>query len=183
MKRIVLAVVGVLSVSVSAAAQSTAEMIERALVPAPTRTRDAVTVIKWNTDYTYETLREGTNQMVCYDRSDVPGRMAFAAQCTVLGNLERAAQNRRINILGLRQAERNYLLAAEEENGTRAEVVYGSVWISADGQDQASARIHMTIAVPNATEATSGFSEDPRSGGVWIMEAGTDGAHLMIPGH
>ncbi len=183
MKRIVLAVVGVLSVSASADAQSTAEMIERALVPAPTRTRDAVTVIKWNADYTYETLREGSNQMVCYDRSDVPGRMAFAAQCTVLGNLERAAQNRRINILGLRQAERNYLLAAEEENGTRAKVVYGSVWISADGQDQASARIHMTIAVPNATEATSGFSESPRSGGVWIMEAGTDGAHLMIPGH
>ena len=183
MKRIVLAVVGVLSVSASADAQSTAEMIERALAPAPTRTRDAATVIKWNADYTYETLREGSNQMVCYDRSDVPGRMAFAAQCTVLGNLERAAQNRRINILGLRQAERNYLVAAEEENGTRAEVVYGSVWISADGQDQASARIHMTIAVPNATEATSGFSEDPRSGGVWIMDAGTDGAHLMIPGH
>ena len=183
MKRIILAVVGVLSVSVNADAQSTAEMIERALAPAPTRTRDAVTVIKWNADYTYETLREGTNQMVCYDRSDVPGRLAFAAQCTVLGNLERAAQNRRINILGLRQAERNYLLAAEEENGTRAKVVYGSVWISADGQDQASARIHMTIAVPNATEATSGFSESRRSGGVWIMEAGTDGAHLMIPGH
>jgi ethanolamine utilization microcompartment shell protein EutL len=182
MKRILLAVVGVLSVSASADAQSTAEMIERALVPAPTRTRDAVTVIKWNADYTYETLREGTNQMVCYDRSDVPGRMAFAAQCTVLGNLKRAAQNRRINILGLRQAERNYLLAAEEENGTRVEVVYGSVWIAADGQDQASARVHMTIAVPNATEATSGFSESPRSGGVWIMEAGTDGAHLMIPG-
>ena len=183
MKRIILAFVGVLTVSTGAEAQSTAQMIERALMAAPARGRDAASVVRWKADYTYETIKEGMSQMVCYDRSGDPGQRPFAVQCTVLGNLERAAQNRRINILGLRQAERNYLLAAEEENGTRAKVVYGSVWISADGQDQASARIHMTIAVPNATEATSGFSESPRSGGVWIMEAGTDGAHLMIPGH
>ena len=182
MKRIVLAVVGVLSVSVSAAAQSTAEMIERALVPAPTGPVMLSRVIKWNTDYTYETLREGHEPDGLLRPVRCSRPHAFGAQCTVLGNLERVAQNRRIEILGLGGAERSYLLAVEEENGTRAEVVYGSVWIAADGEDPASARIHTTIAVPNATEATSGFSEDPGSGGVWIMGAGTDGAHLMIPG-
>jgi len=28
---------------------------------------------------------------------------------------------------------------------------------------------------------TSGFSESFRDGGIWIMGAGTDAAHLMIP--
>ena len=95
MKRIILAVVGVLTVSTGTDAQSTAQMIERALLAAPARGRDAVTVVKWNADYSYETLREGTNQMVCYDRSGDPGQRPFAVQCTVLGNLDRVAQNRR----------------------------------------------------------------------------------------
>ena len=84
MKRIILAVVGVLTVSAGVDAQNTAQTIERALLAAPARGRDAVTVIKWNADYSYETLKEGTNQVVCYDRSGDPGQRPFAVQCTVL---------------------------------------------------------------------------------------------------
>ena len=44
---------------------------------------------------TYETVKEGTNRLVCYDRSGEPGRRPFAVQCTSVGNLDRVAQNRR----------------------------------------------------------------------------------------
>ena len=181
MKRIILAVLGVLTVSTGAEAQSTAQMIERALLAAPARGRDAVTVIKWNADYTYETLKEGTNQMVCYDRSGDPGQRPFAVQCTVLGNLDRVAQNRRFAAEGGDAAGTRALVAAAAANGTRASVVFGSVWISVSGADQASAGSHMTVAMPGATEASSGFPESGRGGGAFIMAAGTTEAHLMTP--
>jgi hypothetical protein len=40
----------------------------------------------------------------------------------------------------------------------------------------------MTIAVPGATKQSLGLPEDNKSGGVWIMNAGTTTAHLMTPG-
>jgi hypothetical protein len=50
------------------------------------------------------------------------------------------------------------------------------------GPDQAHARTHVTIAVPGATTATTGLPDNPSQGGVWIMNAGTSTAHLMVPG-
>jgi hypothetical protein len=75
------------------------------------------------------------------------------------------------------------LVTEAEQNGTREMPVYGSPWIGLTGADQATARSHMTIATPMATTAsTGGLPENGREGGVWIMDAGTPGAHLMIPG-
>ncbi len=99
MKHIILAIlaaVGVLTVSADAHAQSTAQIIENALAAAPARGRDATTVIQWSADHTYWTLQEGTNQMVCYDRSGEPRRQPFAVQCTSVANLARIAQSRDI---------------------------------------------------------------------------------------
>ena len=50
------------------------------------------------------------------------------------------------------------------------------------GKDQATARTHMTIAVPGATAQSMGLPDNPKMGGVWIMNAGTSTAHLMVPG-
>jgi hypothetical protein len=36
--------------------------------------------------------------------------------------------------------------------------------------------------VPGATTATLGLPDNGRGGVVWIMDAGTTTAHLMIPG-
>ena len=52
-----------------------------------------------------------------------------------------------------------------------------------NGSDQASARIHTTIAVPGATTESIGLPDNPRQGGAWIMDAGTTTAHIMTPGH
>ncbi len=179
MKRIVLIVLGVLAVSTSAYAQTTAEIIERALAAAPRRAHEGAAVIKWNADFTYEMLKEGTNRLVCYDRSGEPGRQPFAVQCTSVGNLDRVAQSRRFLAEGENAEER---LDAAEANGTRVKPEYGSVWISMNGRDQASGRIHTTIAVPGATTESTGLPDNPRQGGAWIMDAGTTTAHIMTPG-
>ena len=57
----------------------------------------------------------------------------------------------------------------------------GSAWLALSGSDRASANTHMTVAMPGATEASSGFAESPRGGGAWLMAAGTTEAHLMTP--
>ncbi len=180
MKRIILAVLGVLTVSAGADAQSTAMTIERALLAAPARARAAATVVSWNADHTYQTLKEGTSPLVCWDRSGDPGRPAFAVACTVLGNLDRVAQNRRFAAEGGSDGTRAAVEAAQA-NGTRIPPIFGSPWLGVSGDSQASARTHTTIAMPMATEASSGFPENGRAGGAFLMAAGTTEAHLMTP--
>ncbi len=182
MKHILLAVVGAVSIQATANAQTAAETIERALAAAPGRAREAAAVIRWNADYTYETLKEGTNRLVCYDRSDEPRRRPFALLCTSVANLDRMAQNRRFRMESADRAEESALVAAAEADGTRAVPEYGSIWIHMDGPDQASARIHTTIAMPGATTESTGLPDNRSAGGAYIMAAGTSAAHLMIPG-
>ena len=181
MTRIVAIAFGVLAISTSALAQTT-ETIDRALAAAPRQMREGAAVIKWKPDYTYETLKKGTNRLVCYDRSGEPGEQAFAVQCTSVGNLERVAQNRRFEAETDR-TKRQAALDAAEASGTRVKPEYGSVFYSMDGADQATARLHITIAVPGATTQSTGLPDNSKQGGSWIMNAGTTTAHIMTPGH
>src|SRR6267142_5217377 len=98
MKRILI-VLGVLAVSTSAFAQTADETIERALAAAPRQMKEGATIIKWKADNTYDTLKKGTNKLVCYDRSGDPGAQPFAVQCTSLANLDRVAQNRKFEAI------------------------------------------------------------------------------------
>src|SRR5512140_2891873 len=92
-------VLGVLAASTSAFAQTPAETIDRALAAAPAPLRAGAAVIKWKADYTYDTLKGGTNRLVCYDRSNQAGRPPYAMQSTSVGNLPRVAQNRKFEAI------------------------------------------------------------------------------------
>jgi len=180
MKRMVLVVLIVLALSAAAFAQSQAE-IDKALLPAPRQLKADATVIKWKPDFTYETLKKGTNKLVCYDRSGQPGQQPFAVECTSLANLDRVAQNLKIEAT----TDKKDLRAAFEKlekDGKWIKPEFGSLWIHMSGADQATARMHTTIAVPGATTQTLGFPDNGRGGGVWIMDAGSSEAHLMTPG-
>jgi hypothetical protein len=178
-------VVAVLAASSAAFAQPAAEAtdpaFEKALLPAPRNLREGATIVKWKPDFTYDVLRKGTNRLVCYDRSGDPGEQPFAVQCTSIANLDRVAQNFKIEAIADAAARRAAFEEAEK-NGTRVKPEFGSVWYSMNGKDQASARIHVTVAVPGATAASLGLPDNNKQGGVWIMNAGTTTAHLMIPG-
>ncbi len=182
MKRMLVLLIAVSVYGTDLTAQSPVEVIESAVGATPARFPGTPTHIRWNADHTYETIREGTNALVCYDRSDERSRTAFAAQCTHIDNLERVAQNRRFRAESTDAAGENALIAAAEANGTRVPPVYGSLWFRMDGVDQASARLHATIAMPGATAAALGLPEDASQGGVWLMDGGTSAAHIMIPG-
>ena len=182
MKRMMFVLVGLLSVSASAQAQAVTEVIERAVGASPARFGGEATYIRWNADHTYETLREGTNSLVCYDRSDERDRTAFAAQCTSLANLDRVAQNRRFRAETPDRRGEVAMINAAEEAGTRVLPEYGSLWFRMDGADETSALLHATIAVPGATSESIGLPDNRGAGGAWIMEGGTSAAHIMMPG-
>jgi len=162
-------------------AQAPQEMIDRALAAAPRQMRDGATIVRWKADFTYETVKKGTNRLFCYDRSGEPGRQPFAVQCTSIGNLARVAQNRKFEAMTDHEARQKALDAAEAD-GTRVKPEYGSVWYDMNGPDQEHARIHVTIAIPGATSQSTGLPDTPQKGGAWIMNAGTSTAHIMTPG-
>jgi hypothetical protein len=156
--------------------------VDKALLALPEGLRNQTTVIKWKADATYDTLRKGTNGLVCYDRSGKPGQQPFAVQCTSLGNLPREAQNLKAEATGDR-AKSEAMLKEMEQNGTRAKPEFGSVWYHMSGADRDHVGAHeVTIAVPGATGASLGIPEQRRDGGIWLMNAGTSTAHIMIPG-
>lgn len=181
MKRIVIMLLGVVAVSAVAVGQTPDEAIEKALLPAPRNQKEGATVIKWKADNTYDTLRKGTNRLVCYDRSGDAGQQPFSVQCTSIANLDRVAQNRKFEAMPDRAA-RQAAIDAAEKDGTRVKPEFGSVWLTMNGPDKEHARVHTTVAVPGATAQSMGLPDNNRQGGIWIMNAGTSTAHLMIPG-
>jgi hypothetical protein len=179
MKRMIPIVLGMLAVSAGTFAQS--PEIDKALLAAPRQMKDAATVIKWNADFTYDTLKKGTNPMVCYDLSGYPGHPPFTVECTSLANLPRVAQNLKLEAITDKD-KRQAAFDAAEKDGTRVKPEFGSVWIHMMGPDQEHARMHTTVAVPGATSQSLGLPDNPKQGGIWIMGAGTTTAHLMTPG-
>ena len=181
MKRIGSIVLCAMAAASGAFAQSNPD-VEKALLAAPRSARENAAVIKWKADFTYDTLKPGTNRLVCYDQSGLPTEQPFSVQCTSVGNLDRVTQNRKFEAQTDRAA-RQAALEAAEKDGTRVKPEFGSVFYTLSGADQASARLHMTIAVPGATTASLGLPDNSKMGGAWIMNAGTSTAHIMIPGN
>src|SRR5580658_1549989 len=138
MKRKLPIFLSILTASAAAFAQTPADTTARALAAAPRQMREGATVVQWNADFTYETLKKGTNRLVCYDRSGEPGRQPFAVQCTSVGNLDRVAQNRKFEAMTDKTA-RQAAMDAAEANGTRVKPEFGSVWLSMSGPDLAHA--------------------------------------------
>jgi len=181
MKRTVLLALAALATSTTVFAQAAEDPIEKALMPAPRQMKDGATVIKWKPDFTYDVLRKGTNTLVCYDQSGCPTEQPFSVQCTSMANLPRVAQNKKFEAIADRDA-RQAALAAAEKDGTRVKPEFGSLFITMSGADKDHTHTHMTVAVPGATTQSLGLPENNKQGGVWIMNAGTTTAHLMIPG-
>ena len=168
--------------AVSVAQSSDEELIARATLAAPQRVRAAAGVVRWDANHNRIVVKESENGLVCWDRSDVPGTAPFAMQCSAEANLPRFEQNRKFAFQAADADERRALMAASEEDGTRVLAAFGSVWYSLNGPNQENARSHTTIAVPNATAESVGLPDQRRADGLWLMQAGTSSAHLMVPG-
>jgi len=182
MKRVILVGIGALAFTAGVFAQAPAGNFDAALAAAPAAMKDGAMVIKWKADGSYDTLRPGTNRMVCYDQAGDAGEQPVSSQCTSVGNLERVKQNKVYEAKIADRAARETALAELEKNGQRVKPEFGSVFYTRQGKDAMSTRMHVTIAVPGATTATLGLPDNNKMGGAYIMNAGTSTAHIMTPG-
>jgi hypothetical protein len=110
--------------------------VDKAVLALPAENlRNQATVIKWKPDFTYDTLRKGTNGLVCYDRSGFPLQQPFSIECTSTANLDRQAQNLKAEALGDRTKTQE-MLNEQEKNGTRVKPAFGSVWYHLAGAER-----------------------------------------------
>jgi hypothetical protein len=182
MKRLISVVLSILAFSLIGFAQAQDPALDKALLAAPAQAKAGATVIKWKSDFTYDTLRKGTNRLVCYERPVAPGGQPFSVECTSIANLERVAQSLKTETI-VDPKERQAAFEALEKAGKWTKPEFGSVFYNLTGADQATARPHATIAMPGATMQSLGLPESGTQGGAWIMYAGSSAAHIMLPGH
>lgn len=183
MKRLVLTLCAFSLAVALPAAQSAEDEMAAALMAAPPALRANAMVIKLDSGGDYTVLREGSNDLVCWDRSDEPGR-SFSVQCTSIANMARIQQNRAFNMSGKTADEIRAMREEAEADGTREVSAFGSVYYTLNGADAESANMHITIAVPFANGESTGFAEEGSytRAGTWVMEVGSSSAHIMIPG-
>jgi hypothetical protein len=184
MKQLTLvAVAACMALAVPAYAQTDQEMIDRALLGAPAgMVRQNASVVKWGPDNKRVVIKQGTNDLVCWDQSVWPGQLPFSVHCTSSKSMDRVDQNREFYMQYKTREAAEKAIKEAETAGKRVLPEYGAGHYGLQGKDQASARTHVTIAVPNATAASMKIPDKPSTSGMWLMDAGTTGAHIMIPG-
>jgi hypothetical protein len=184
MKQLTLvAVAACMAMASSAYAQTDQEMIDRALLGAPAgMVRMNASVAKWGPDGKRVIIKQGTNDLVCWDQSVWPGQLPFSVHCTSTKSMDRVDQNRAFYYQYMTREAAEKAIKEAEASGKRVLPEYGAGHYGLQGKDQASARAHVTIAVPNATAASMKIPDKPSTSGIWLMDSGTTGAHLMIPG-
>jgi hypothetical protein len=182
MKRATLIILAAVALPATVQAQAGGQdaMIARAVAPAPARLQADASVVSFANDGTITVVRQGSNGLMCWDESTSE---AFSATCTSEENKARASQNWQINHSGGTDEEIQAKFDQAEANGTREQSAFGTIFYHLDGATQETARAHFTIVVPNATGESLGVPTRPRQDGIWLMDAGTSTAHLMIPGH
>ena len=185
MKKLTLVVMtACVAMASSAYAQTDQETIDRALLGAPAgMVRTNASVVKWGADGKRVVIKQGTNDMVCWDQSVWPGQLPFSVHCTSSKSMERVDQNREFYYQFKTREAAEKAIKDAETAGKRVLPEYGAGHYGLQGKDQESARSHVTIAVPNATEASLKIPAKALTAGMWLMDAGTTGAHIMIPGH
>ena len=83
----------------------------------------------------YDTLRPGTNRLMCYDQSGDAGEQPISSQCTSVGNLERVKQNKIYEAKIADRTAREAALTELEKAGTRVKPEFGSVFYTRQGKD------------------------------------------------
>ncbi|MEX2581632.1 MAG: hypothetical protein WD766_00025 [Gemmatimonadota bacterium] len=183
MKRILLVLAAAALYPSIASAQSAEAEIQRALLAAPARMRAEATVIDLRPDGTTAILRQGSNGLMCWDNAGRPGVSSpIDVQCSTEGNRARLEQNHAFQAAGGTDEAIQARFAQAEADGTRVQSEFGSIYYHLRGDSPEGLSPHTTVAVPGATGESLGLPERGGAAMLWLMQAGTTSAHLMVSG-
>lgn len=183
--------VSLVAIAATAGAQSgakplpAAEQIAAAVTPLPADSRAGAAVLGYGTDGKLETLRRGTNEMICL--APAPGAKSFHSACYHKAMEPFMARGRELRAQGVKDPQVDTVRFAEVKSGklkmpTQPAMLYqifGGTFDPATGTVTGGRRLYVTY-IPFATAATTGLSANPSDTEPWIMYPGTPKAHIMF---
>ncbi len=180
----------VLTLSTSACAQNAQNdhLINQAVSAAPDTLKAGAKVLSYKDDGTFQTVREGSNGLVC--TADDPNREGFEAACFHREMEAYVARGRELRADGMTGRETVAKRGEEIEAGTLSYtdgpamqyIRFGdeAVYDEATGE-VLNSRLRFVIYTPYSTPETTGISPAPLGPGApWIMDSGTWHAHIMV---
>lgn len=148
------------------------DIIKGAEAAAPTAIASEATVMDWDNNV----LRQGSNGWTCFpDRPETPGPdpMCFDATAMAWAGAWMQGETPALAGVGL-----SYMLVG----GADASNTDPFATEPPEGEDWVHAGPHVMIFVPDPADLDV-ISDDPNSGGPWVMFKGTPYAHIMMPVH
>ncbi len=180
------------ALSATAAAAQTASLptaeqqVAAAVQPLPESLRAGATVLGYRTAGRLETLRQGTNGMICL--ADDPADDRFHVACYAASMDPFMARGRALRAEGVSATQIDSVRFREVREGKLRVPNVAALWSlsgPATSWDPATgvvsgARPLYVIYIPFATEASTGIPATPSQGTPWLMHPGTPKAHVMF---
>ena len=183
----VVAACGLLASASEARAQSPERQIAGAVLPLPEAMRSGATVLGYGADMKLQTLRKGSNGMICL--ADDPRDDQFHTSCYHEGMEPFMARGRELRANGVTGPQVDTVRFAEVKAGklkvpSEPASLY-QIFAKKDAFDPATGKVAagtslFVIYIPYATEKSTGLLARPREDGPWLMFPGTPKAHIMF---
>ena len=181
MKRVALSCTILVVIANLASGQTAEEKISQALQALPESMRAGASVVEYDAMGYRTVLREGTNSLVC--EPDDPTVEGFRVTCYHQNRIARLNFERQLAASGKSAAEVFQTRSAKVDAGELPLPVAGQMGYFLGGANEASAIPTRSVRLPYATAASTGLpTGTDESEGVWLMQAGTNRAHIMIVG-
>ena len=163
-------------------------LIATALMAAPKDSREGCTVIGYNMEGEFVTLKEGNNEFICL--ADDPNRDGFSAACYHKDLEPFMARGRTLRLEG-KSGKEIFDIREEEiksgklkmgKAGSTLHIYYGSKSLyDPETAEVDEAQYRYVVYLPFATSESTGLPEKPLAPNhPWIMDPGTHKAHIMI---
>jgi len=164
------------------------EQMAAAVLPLPTEMRDGAAILGYRVKDKLETLRPGTNAMICL--ALYVTRPDFHVACYHKGLEPFMARGRELRAQGVTGDKVDSVRFREIASGKLKMPKQGALY-TLTGPRQTwdpkrgkalGASLLSVVYVPFATAAETGLSERPQASGPWLMLPGTAKAHIMLAG-
>ncbi len=168
--------------------QSTKDQIASAVMAATETQRAGATVMGYDANGKFITLKKGSNELICL--ADNPNKKGFSVACYHKDLDPMMARGRALRAEGKNSGEIDKIRAAEAVSGklkmpkspTTLHVLSGSsAHFDSAKNEVIGATLRYVVYIPFATQETTGLPLQPVvKGGPWLMFPGTYRAHIMI---
>jgi len=181
MKKLVIAAIALASpFAVLAADMSTDAQIAEAVSPLPESMRADATVVTFDAKGAVQTLRQGTNGVVCQPNQPKP-TPDFSASCYSQALAPQREMEAKLRAEGKDAKAVSAAVQAAKDAGTLKNPPLGTMMYGRSGKTADATRVTWVMLMPNMKAEDLGLPVKAGKGTPWMMNSGKPGAHIMMP--